>query len=188
MLQHKEELKSVLMATAYLVKKYDDDGVDQLYTQSDRSILTTKKTTVMVDELNKVTFWGKTDMEVKLGAILEDYKRKIIPDKRTSRWFSKLSLHSSKKMPKKLSLYIFTDGYWQPGCNVESVIKSMVTSLVQHDLRVKQVAIQFIRFGPGDPEVLQQLERLDDGLDLELYVSFTVFRAAMTCLESTKKC
>ena len=188
MLRHKEELKSVLRATAYLVKKYDDDGVDQLYTQSDRKILSTKRTTVMVDELNKVNFWGKTDMEVKLGDILEEYKRKMVPDKRTSGWFPRPSMHSSKKLPRKLSLYILTDGYWQPGCNVEYVIKSMVASLLQQDLRNKQVAIQFIRFGPGDPEVIEQLERLDDGLDLELYGSLFKSCAALSCLYLAKKC
>lgn len=167
MIEHKAALREVLEAIVYTVKNYDPNGVDLLFTHSNRKVSSTKKTTIILDEFDKVTFKGKTDMQLHLNNILDIYKRRMTNQQKS--WRSWIPCLSSRESPRKLSLYILTDGRWHPGCDVESVIKSMVAFLVKHDLRNAQVAIQFIRFGPGTPGIIKQLDHLDDGLGLELY-------------------
>lgn len=169
---HKSEVRKVLEAMAYLVKRYDPDGVDMIFTQSDRTVKATTKTTALLDQLGRVDFTGRTDMQLKLGNILDTYKARVTRQQATSGWRHSLFRSQPQGPPRKLSLYILTDGYWQPGCDVESVIRSMVDCLVTHDLHNKQVAIQFIQFGSGSPQIVEQLRRLDDGLGLQLYDTF----------------
>lgn len=166
MLGHKPALRKVLEAIVYTVKTYDHNGVDLLFTQSDRKVLSTKKTKAVLEEFDKVNFTGRTDMQHYLGDILEGYKRRITGQHIL--WRSWIHGAPSRKPPRKLSLHVLTNGHWHPGCDVASVIRSMVSCLTRHELRNAQVAIQFIRFGTGTPEI-QQLKYLDEGLKLELY-------------------
>ena len=170
MAAHRSELKKVLEAIAYIVKEYDPNGVDMFFTQSERKILSTKRTSHLLKEFDKVDFGGTTDMEIKLGHRLEEYKYKITGQQGLIRRM-KNSIQAQVR-PRCLSLYILTDGLWHPGCDVPSVISSMVECLVKHDLHLKQIAIQFIRFGT-DEDAIAKLKHLDEGLGLKLYESLS---------------
>lgn len=166
MAAHKSELRKVLQAIACTVKEYDPNGVDMVFTQSERKVLSTRRTSHLLREFDKVEFRGTTDMEIKLGHRLEEYKRKITGQQGLVGKMK--NIIGAQGRPRPLSLYILTDGIWHPGCDVSSVIASMVECLVKHDLRLKQVAIQFIRFGTSE-DAIAKLQHLDDGLGLQLY-------------------
>lgn len=110
---------------------------------------------------------GLPDMRERFAAIIEQYQARF--GKRNI--LSKL-LHPDStptKGPRRLSLYILTDGVWQPGCTLVTEIKTLVSLLQEHKLSNKHIGIQFIRFG-NDPRGTRRLQKLDSGLGLELYV------------------
>ena len=162
---HRSEARKVLEAMASMVKRYDPDGVDMLFTKSSREVRQTEKTESLLKAFDKESFTGKSDMRVKLGGILEDYKRKMTGQQRST---SLLRIFRPPEPQRRLSLYVLTDGIWQPECDVVTTITSTVTSLKTHNLLDKQIGIQFIRFGDENEKAKRLLAHLDAGLDLGL--------------------
>ncbi len=159
----RNEAEMVIKALGYMVKNFDPDGMDMFFTQSEKEVRKSKKTEILVKAPKAVNFCGLSDMRSQLAAITEDYKSNVTGKKDS--WLSRILPKSSKL--RRLSLYVLTDGNWQPGCDLKPTIQSMVKKLMEHDLIEKQVAIQFIRFGHR-PESILELERLDADLGLPL--------------------
>ena len=81
------------------------------------------------------------------------------------------------KGPRKLSLYVLTDGVWETRADLQQVIRTLVDNLIQHNHTNKQIGIQFIRFG-NDDRGIKRLERLDSGLNVQMY-DFTTTSSAL---------
>ena len=165
MLKYKTEVKEVLEATAWLVKSYDPDGVDLIFTKGDRHVKGVHDVKKVLKTFDKVDFTGTTNMQMRLGDRLSEYKEKI--KKTRSGSLSTLIPGLRRRELRRLSLYVLTDGIWQPGCDVETPITSMVNKLKEHDLLDKQVGIQFIRFG-HDEAAIRHLDYLDRELKPDL--------------------
>lgn len=168
MLRYRKESRDILLALAYLVKRHDPNGIDLLFTQSSRKVVNTKKSQKFMEEFDRVDFQGTTAMSNVLDKILRDYRLKITESRR---FFGRVKLAIKPQASiRPLSLYILTDGDWQPDYKVAGPIGDMVDFMTEHknELLRNQVAIQFIRFGENEA-AMKHLDHLDDRMNLKLY-------------------
>ena len=161
----------------YVVKAYDKNGVDLYFTVS-RKEYNSKKSSELINYVPTKPSTAECDMEAQLGTILHGYADKL----RSHRNMSPLRPTSSSSFLRKkktaidhggldeLNVYVLTAGIWQEQTNVRAPIEALVTTMMELNYPKRQVGIQFIRFG-NDPEAIETLQRLDDGLDLPMYVS-----------------
>lgn len=167
---------------SYMVKRYDKDGMDLYYFNSSKSLTNQTDSTSLKVSVAGMKFSGISSPEITLKRILDDYTKKL------RAYTSKLREHENKtgssllfsrrppKLPRRLSVYVLTDGVWQsanePGGEyLEDTIKSLVRELRNADCRRIQVGIQFIRFGNhkyGVPrlETLDRLSKENSDVDL----------------------
>lgn len=95
---------------------------------------------------------GWTNMNRALSLLLGDYQRQLRTDHRQVR---------------KLSLYVFTDGEWEPYSKAALPIKALLDTLVElKEVPKEQVVIQFIQFG-AHPAGTMQLQNLDAELGVQ---------------------
>ena len=122
----------------------------------------------ILDIFDKMDHRDSPDMRACLASILDEYQAKLkrpfrigkFQHMRTGHWLG----------CRKLSLYVLTDGIWQPGNNVFAPISTMIEELLEKKLTDKQVAIQFIRFGQN-ASAITKLNELAYGPGLALSVS-----------------
>ncbi len=132
------------------------------YTISASEPVVASKSSKFVKSLEKTQPSGISDISILLNSILLRYKSKLhkaygAGSERTS---------SARSDLKPLSLYVLTDGTWQPECDAEDPIKSLVQTLVALNVPdKKQVGIQFISFG-RNPEGLARMETLDSNMKI----------------------
>ena len=170
---YRNEVKMVLELLWAMVSKHDPDGAD-LYITTDMKALKPRTDLRVLQELDSRPARDSPDMRHCFAQIIEKYQNRF----GTRNWTSRL-LHWSDtpaKGPRKLSLYVLTNGVWQTKTDLRQVIRTLVDHLIQHKLTNKQIGIQFIRFG-NDERGMQRLERLDSGLNLHLYVLTTISSA-----------
>lgn len=158
MTQYWNELTKLIEILTYLVKRYDSDGVEMYYTISNGKPIIGSKATTFIKSLGKVKTSGLTDIGLLLNKILVKYHSKLrqayraVPE-RTSN--TQIDL-------KPLSLYVLTDGVWQPECDAKAQIRTLVHGLT--DLKIsdkRQVGIQFISFGNNELG-LKRMKELDE--------------------------
>ena len=190
MQEHWDDVVPLLDILAYIVKRTDKSGIDLFFTMSDSTCTDEKKTTNLVDVANKhrppKAKEGKehlSNIHNRLSSILGKYERRLKEE-------DQRKLRSSQNRPwhahdpndvRKLSLYIFTDGIWQPEADAFSPIKSIVETLDQFKKPKDQVGIQFIQFG-NDTEGSTRLSFLDNGL---IGSSLTRFVCSLKLASST---
>ncbi len=162
MSMHWVEVQSLFGLLAYMVKNSDPDGIEVRFTKSNDQ-WKSKHTTKLLESLKKKSQNGTCNMSSRLGSVLQEYQSKL--DTGGSRKFSLRA--PSAKAVRPLSVYVMTDGLWQPGCDLQPLVERMVNSLVKHDLPREQVGIQFIRFG-HDVEAASRLNQLDAELKLSM--------------------
>lgn len=148
MSDHWNDVAMILDPIYYILKDCDPDGIEFYWTiggssQSPR-FSSTKEMRVAVK--NK-TPSGRTDISVRLDAVLAAYRQK-------------LHSHNSHRRERPMNVYIFTDGIWADGGDAEGPVKRMVNVLKRFKLQRSQVGIQFISFG-DNAEALKRLEQLD---------------------------
>jgi hypothetical protein len=151
---------SVLYVLAYLVKDSDPDGMDLLYTVSlvkEKS----KRPDRLRDHLRTASCGGRTDISLRLSAILHEYAENLQGQAKPKRIFG---IIRKKKQTRPMNLYILTDAVWQPHCDAAKPIKTLIRKLDELGLPEYQVGIQFIRFGQNQ-EAINRLEHLDSGLE-----------------------
>lgn len=161
MIEHRPQLREVLELISYMVGPFDPDGLDLYFTTCPRKFRP-KNNHKMLQELDNNPARGTPDMREKFANILEDYQSEF---GKKSTW--KSIWHPARKHPRKLSLYVLTNGVWQPGTTLVREIETLVELLLHHKLTNKQIGIQFIRFG-HDPTGITRLKKLDSGLGLKL--------------------
>lgn len=145
---------------AYLLKRHDDDGIELWFTGRREKVRS--RTSTELEQAVKSTKQGlerHSDMAISLSEILTPYRQKMAKysrktgDSRLPRLFG--------RPPKKLMLYVLTDGIWRPGSNPHEVINKLVETMTTNDYERRYVGIQFIRFG-DNLEGQEKLQALDD--------------------------
>ena len=163
---YRDEVEMVLGLLWAMVSKHDPDGAD-LYITTDMKALKPRTDLRVLQELHSRPAKDAPDMRHCFAQIIEKYQNQF----GTRNYMSKL-FHwkdTPVKGPRKLSLYVLTNGVWQTKTDLRQVIRTLVDHLIEHKLTNKQIGIQFIRFG-NDERGMQRLEKLDSGLKLGLYV------------------
>lgn len=166
MVQHRDQVRRVLELLSYMTQSYDPDGLDLCFsTESGKH--KPKDNEQMLRYFDERPAHGLPDMRERFASIIEQYQARF--GKRNI--LSKLLHFDSTPTigPRRLTLYVLTDGVWQPGCTLVTEIKRLVSLLQEHRLPNKHIGIQFIRFG-NNAEGKRRLQKLDSGLGLELYV------------------
>lgn len=144
---YKEHVTTLLSPLVYTVKAHDPDGVEVHFTISS-SRQQSRKSGVLIDEVERHRFEGKTDISIRLGSILRRYR-------------VELDDHRNRRQSKRaMSIYILTDGVWEGGQDAQTPIRELITVLKQYKYDRKQVGIQFIRFG-NDDKGFERLAELD---------------------------
>ncbi|KAK7995607.1 serine/threonine protein kinase [Apiospora arundinis] len=155
MRHHKDFLFHTSRALIAMATKVDPDRVEMVFTSNtskfikDRRPLFGGGANHMVGKIrshfDKPSAVNSTNMELKMGQIL-------------SRVWCSL---------KPTSIYIMTDGVWQPstspGGGVEGPLRNFVSRMVQRSRNREFVTLQFIQFG-HDPAGAERLRYLDDDL------------------------
>ena len=155
MFNYWREAREVLDLLGALVKKYHSNGVDIYFTTPFKKDLKVKKTTHLLEIFDKNRPSERhdvSDMSARLSEIVIEYQK----DLTGKRWH----IPGRPRNARPLTLYVFTDAVWQPVCDVEAVIKSLVNTLKQQNLHKQQVGIQFIQFG-NEPWCTKRLRELD---------------------------
>ena len=138
------------------------------FTKSVQKTKSGKKTKALLRALENVVFEGRPNMQVKLGQIPDEYKREV-GTQGGSRW-SLFHKPRPQEVQRPLSVYVLTDGVWQPRCGVKATIRNIVEDLQHHKHLNRKVEIQLIRFGNNE-EGMERLAELDSKLHLSLFAT-----------------
>ena len=144
MKRYMNEVKKVARVISYVVKTADDNGME-IYPASKtaknpRICETSSQIEKVIDKMETVD--GKCDM----GASLEHVFEKLLVDGRKV---------------KHTSIYIYTDGVWEPGTNVKRVVDAAIEHLEKHGQSTRTLMLQFIQFG-HDTKGTEDLKFLDN--------------------------
>ena len=170
MQKHWNEIKHLFDGLAYLIKELDPDGTE-LYFMISREWKRSEKTTPLLKILQSRDghLQGTSNAVTTLARILQQYHDKLDKESRDREQRSRFNFREPKEV-RPMNIYIFTNGVWQPECDVVTPIRRMVTKLELLGKPNDHVGIQFIQFG-NDPDGTQRLEHLDSGLELLRYVT-----------------
>lgn len=162
--------RELLGLLSYLVKRADPDGVDLHFTSSSKNYYQIKSTTKVLEifDQNKPRSQGLCDMSSGLSLIVNKYQKTLTKMHAPRSIFGKI--RSQETRP--LSIYTFTDGFWQPKCDVAHVIRSLVKTLNEENLLKQQAGIEFIRFGNSQDgkKWLNDLDNLMLSHSVDMYV------------------
>ena len=166
MAQHQTQVKAIVEALGYIVSPCDPNGMDMYVTWNGTHTKHWKTANVakFLEQLDKIHLRERPkqpNFALRFADLIDSYQAKL--KKKTV-----LEYLGLPKSPRKLSLYIITDGVWQPVCEiiVERTICSLVELLKEKRLTSAQVGIQFIQVG-HDLDGKRKLEKLDCGLDID---------------------
>lgn len=166
---HSGEVRDLFALLGYMVKSKDPDGIELHFTKSSERKDKAKNTGQLLRTLDTVSYFGKSNIRLQLGEILQDYHTKL-RDQNLPR--SMFDMVRPRRRARRQTVYIFTDGVWQPECDPSEMIEKLVKSLEQNHMEREQFGIQFIRFG-NVLEGKNRLDRLDSGLGLSMYAPCT---------------
>ena len=164
MREHWDDVVKLVDLLAYILKEFDRDGIDLLFTNSSE-VCKSKDHAVLVKKTKAgyppFDVTRCTDIEFRLGPILHEYTKSLRKSSHkgvTSRVISKVS--NFVHPVRCLNIYVFTDGMWQPGDAIADDILDVINTLIETRRRGNQVGVQFIRFG-NDPDGCERLRDLD---------------------------
>ena len=146
---HFERVKMAARVVSYVAKTADDNGME-VYAASEtakRPRICTKSLQVEREISKMKTVEGKCDMGACLNHILD----KVLIDGRKV---------------KPTSIYIYTDGAWEPRTNVERAIYRAIDHLYKRGQSTRTIMLQFVQFG-HDPDGTGRLSFLDNECTME---------------------
>lgn len=161
---HYEKARKVTELLACLTERYDPNGLD-LYFTTDGKNYRPKGNRKVLQLFDEHPPNGFADMRARFASIIEPYQARFGKRNFLSKLFQPNS--TPAKGPRRLSLYVLTDGVWDPECTLITEVKALVAALQKASMANKYIGIQFIRFG-DDPEGISRLDTLDFGLQLDL--------------------
>ncbi len=160
--RHWKEVCEIFEHLAYMVKYTNPNNIKLLFTMSSDKHKS-RHTAPLLNVLDGKMPQGDSNIRSPLSEVLKEYQARLKGQK-TSGW---LRRRQPPGQVRRQTLYVFTDGIWQPDCDVTEIIKHLVDCLEEHKLYREQFGIQFIRFGE-DPEGIKRLEHLDSRLKLSM--------------------
>ena len=160
------EVRDLFELLVYMVKSKDPDGIDLHFTIRRDKKTRAKNTRQLLRTLDMVSYSDTSNIRLELGKILQGYHTKLRDQDPPRLPFLKMR---ARRPARPMTVYILTDGVWQPDCDLAPLIENLVNNLGRHSMEREQFGIQFIRFG-DDPEGKIRLDQLDSGLGLSMYV------------------
>ncbi|KAH7409341.1 hypothetical protein BKA64DRAFT_393873 [Cadophora sp. MPI-SDFR-AT-0126] len=133
---HWPELTRLVGLLAYIAKSDNDI---EMFSNHSQQPLKSKKSTTLVKYLERREFVPISAIVTKLKEVFDAYVIEL----------------QKEPSVKPMSLYVFSDGLWEPLSDVKSPIHDILQYLRHNYMPIGQVAIQFIRFG-------HSLSQLDD--------------------------
>ncbi|KAL9635650.1 MAG: hypothetical protein Q9204_002555 [Flavoplaca sp. TL-2023a] len=170
---HRKKLEKVVELLATLTQPYDPDGLD-LYFSTASDKLRPNTPEKFLKYVRERPAHGRPDFRQRFAKIIEDYQSRFGKNNHWARLRHPNSTPS--KGPRPLSLYVLTNGVWDPKCTLIIEVERLVASLQEYKYPNKYVGIQFIRFG-NDRDGKKRLKTLDDRLGLPLDVIDTTSAA-----------
>ena len=161
---YRPHVRRVLDLLTYMLKPSDPDGLD-IYFTTERKPIKSKGHSAIMRAFDAKPNRGTPDMRDHFAAFTEDYQSQFDKKNLISRILWRKS--TPTKGPRRLNLYVLTNGVWQPRTDLVQEIKTLVKLLMDKSLTNKQIGIQFISFG-HDAKGLRRLQKLDSGLKLDL--------------------
>jgi len=162
-------VRSLVKLLGWLTKKQDPDGVDLHFFISANEKTKCKESSALVELLRATDFGGTSSPSTSLKPFLEDYRDSILAYKKDLG--KKGFKFFSKKKPRRLSVYVLTDGVWESpdksdmadGEYLDHTIITLVEALVAVDFERDQIGIHFISFGNHEfgQKRLKHLDRLN---------------------------
>lgn len=170
---HKSLMEEWLEVLGYMVQNADPDDMEVYFTGSSKRSRA-KSWNKLLSKFRHQTFEDTTrrphlfEVPHLINQILEDYQNRLTETHCIKRFFRIGSW--PRKGPRRMSIYVLTNGDWGKQNDLEKQIRALVEGLCKHEKRNKQVAIQFLRFGniPQGIRNLERLDRLDRRLGFEL--------------------
>lgn len=162
---HCREVRDLFGLLGYIVKSKDPDGIELHFTMSRNRKDRARHTGQLLRTLDSVRYYGTSNIRLQLAEILQNYHTRL-RDQNSPR--SLFNMIKPRRSARPQTVYIFTDGVWQPDCDPAPMIKKLVDSLEQNAMEREQFGIQFIRFG-NDRDGITRLNQLDSGLGLSMY-------------------
>ncbi|RFN47668.1 serine/threonine protein kinase [Fusarium flagelliforme] len=146
--QYRDRVKMAARVIGYVAKPADDDGME-VYSASGtakkpRKCKNSSQIEIAVDKMETVE--GKCDM----GACIDHVLDKVLVDGQV----------------KPTSIYIYTDGAWEPGTNVKRVVYRAIEHLYKRGQSTRTIMLQFVQFG-HDPHGTELLSFLDNECTME---------------------
>ena len=164
MLKYRLLMSLWLEVLGNIAQHADSDSLEVYYTGSFRKSKA-KNYTDLLNIFNQKSFEEAPHPNVPriLARILEDYQSQL--GKRHI--FRPLLGIMPNRGPRKMSIYVLTDGYWGVQNSLKTNIRSLVNGLSAKNMNDNQIGIQFLRFG-NVTDGRKNLEELDCYLGLEL--------------------
>ena len=166
---YRKEVRDVLELLSAMVQGFDPDGLD-IYFSTSSEKLKARTNQQALKFFDDHAPYGFPDFRERFSTIIERFQSQL--GKRNMFSLMRHPNSTPKIGPRRLSLYVLTDGIWQPKTTLVREIKTLVARLLESKLPDKYIGIQFIRFG-HDEGGKRRLQTLDAGLNklgLELYV------------------
>jgi hypothetical protein len=146
-----EEARDALAGMVEIAARYDDDGVEVHFLNSERSLSNCRDPHQVKQLFDSIVPEGLTPTGTKLEMLLLQYMDDIEQFKQTRQG----------KEPKKRNYVVITDG--AASDDPESVILATAMRLDRSHFPLTQIGIQFVQVG-NDAEAKMALEELDDAL------------------------
>ena len=166
MAKHRPLMTNWLQVLGYTAQNADPDSLDVYCTGNfTKSKAKTYSDLLKLFEHSSFVEDPHPNVPKILARLFEDYQNKL--GKR--HLFRPLFGLMPKRGPRKMSIYVLTDGDWGLQNDLKTQIRSLVDGLWKYHMVDKQIGIQLLRFG-NDVGGIKNLEELDSGLGLPLYV------------------
>lgn len=162
MREHWTEVENLFGDLAYLIRELDPDGAE-LYFMISVDTKRSRHTTQLIQMLHSKArnLRGTSNAAIRLASILQGYQKRLDKEKEPPARFSIRKTADVRPM----NVYVFTNGVWQPNCDVATPIRRLVDKLEALGSPNDKVGIQFIQFGNSEAG-RSKLEYLDSSLGL----------------------
>jgi len=170
---HKNQVIQAVKCLSWLLKKYDNDGIDMYFMRAKgKHHASPKSSSDLHPTLLKymTEAKGTSDVTNRLSTLLHDYTERYAhsgtPRTSTSgRWSQIFSSKPALAKPSPLMIYVLTDAVWQAESDPAELIKHTAEVLDKHHAPENQLGIQFISVNATD-ENCAKLNFLDSGLGI----------------------
>ncbi|KAF2116786.1 hypothetical protein BDV96DRAFT_34877 [Lophiotrema nucula] len=149
---------------AWFVKKVDRDGLElrsAIPVARNQNRWNHIKTSTDVEKIaTGLRKYSKSNLTHIMDEILDTYRAEMNKEyhRRKQKWVSVAKLTPGLK---PMTIYVFTDGVWEPRTDLTDTILRTVDALKATQQPSTQVGIQFIQFG-NDPVGTERMEKLDN--------------------------